>query len=414
MLEKLQKQDPQVAAILKDELTRQRNNLELIASENFPSQAVLETNGSVFNNKYAEGYPGRRYYGGCCHADQVEALAIERACQLYGSNHANVQPHSGSQANMAAYFVFMKPGDTLLGMNLAHGGHLTHGSPVSFSGKIYQVHSYGVRQDDELIDYDDLLTKAETLKPKVIMAGASAYPRVLDFAKFREAADRAGAALIVDMAHYAGLIATGLYPSPIEAADIVTSTTHKTLRGPRGGLILAKEPWAKTLDSQIFPGLQGGPLMHAIAAKAVAFGEALTPAFKVYQNQVLLNAQRLATRLTEAGFRIVSGGTSTHLVLVDLRPKNLTGTQAETTLGKAGITCNKNGVPFDTQPPTITSGIRLGTPAMTSRGLKEADMEKVAEFIVTALAKPEDDAHLQKIRTQVEAFCQQFPLYPEQ
>ena len=408
----LEQIDPQVAAIIKSELERQRHNLELIASENFTSPAVLAACGSIFSNKYAEGYPDHRYYGGCEFADQVETLAISRARKLFQAEHVNVQPHSGSQANMAAYFAVMKPGDTLLGMNLAHGGHLTHGSPVSFSGRLFTVHSYGVRPDNELIDYDDLMEKAVSLKPKVIIAGASAYPRTIDFAKFREAADAAGATLIVDMAHFAGLVAAGLHPSPVELADIVTSTTHKTLRGPRGGLILAKKNLAKAVDSQIFPGIQGGPLMHIIAAKAVAFGEALTADFMDYQQQVIANAARLAVNLADAGFRLVSGGTSNHLLLLDLRSKNLTGAQAETALDRAGITTNKNAIPFDPQPPAVTSGLRIGTPAITSRGMLEADMDQVSEFIVDALRTPEDDGQLKKIRRKVEAFCQKFPLYP--
>ena len=409
----LDRLDPQVSAILKGELTRQRNNLELIASENFTSEAVLAAGGSVFTNKYAEGYPEHRYYGGCEFADQAENLAISRARKLFQAEHVNVQPHSGSQANMAAYLAVMKPGDTLLGMNLAHGGHLTHGSPVSFSGRLFDVKSYGVREDTELIDYDDLLEKAASLKPRVIICGASAYPRIIDFTKFREAADLAGATLIVDMAHFAGLVAAGLYPSPVEAADIVTSTTHKTLRGPRGGLIICKNELARKIDSQVFPGIQGGPLMHIIAAKAVAFGEALTADFMDYQQQVIQNAQRLATNLADAGYRLVSGGTNTHLLLIDLRSKNLTGVVAERALDRAGITTNKNAIPFDPQPFTITSGLRLGTPALTTRGMKEPDMDEVADLIVDALRAPEDEVHLKKIRLKVESFCGKFPLYPE-
>ena len=409
----LDRLDPQVSAILKGELARQRNNLELIASENFTSEAVLAAGGSIFTNKYAEGYPDHRYYGGCEFADQVECLAVSRARKLFQAEHVNVQTHSGSQANMAAYFAVMKPGDTMLGMNLSHGGHLTHGASVSFSGRLFDVKSYGVREDTELIDYDDLMEKAESLKPKVIVAGASAYPRIIDFAKFREAADLAGAALIVDMAHFAGLVAAGLYPSPVEFADIVTSTTHKTLRGPRGGLIICKNELGKKIDSQVFPGIQGGPLMHIIAAKAVAFGEALTADFMDYQQQVLQNAARLAANLADAGYRLVSGGTSTHLLLIDLRSKNLTGALAEQALDRAGITTNKNAVPFDSQPFTITSGLRLGTPALTTRGMKESEMDEVADFIVDALRHPEDEVHLKKIRLKVEAFCQKYPLYPD-
>ncbi|UQZ89666.1 serine hydroxymethyltransferase [Deltaproteobacteria bacterium Smac51] len=404
--------DPQVSAIIKSELQRQRTHLELIASENFTSEAVMAATGSIFTNKYAEGYPERRYYGGCEFADQVESLAISRARKIFGAEHVNVQPHSGSQANMAAYMSVLQPGDAILGMDLAHGGHLTHGSPVNFSGRLYNVHSYGVRKDTELIDYDDMMRKAEELKPIVIVAGGSAYPRVIDFAKFREAADSCGATLIVDMAHFAGLVAAGLHPSPVEAADIVTTTTHKTLRGPRGGMILSKRNLGKAIDSRVFPGIQGGPLMHAIAAKAVAFGEALTADFMDYQQQVILNAKRLATNLADEGFRLVSGGTSTHLLLVDLRSKNLTGLAAEKALDAAGITTNKNAVPFDTQPFTVTSGLRLGTPALTTRGMKESDMDLVAEYIVEALSAPEDDTVLKKVRHKVEALCLKFPLYP--
>ncbi len=409
----LDSQDPQVSAIIKSELSRQRSHLELIASENFTSLAVLAATGSIFSNKYAEGYPERRYYGGCEYADQVENLAINRARKLFRAEHVNVQPHSGSQANMAAYFAVMKPGDRLLGMNLTHGGHLTHGSPVSFSGRMYDVHYYGVREDNELIDYDDLLEKAADLKPTVIVAGGSAYPRTIDFAKFREAADLAGATLIIDMAHFAGLVAAGLYPSPVELADIVTSTTHKTLRGPRGGMILCKSDLARKIDAQVFPGIQGGPLMHVIAAKAVALGEALSAEFMDYQQQVILNAQRLAQSLADSGLRVVSGGTSTHLLLLDLRSRNITGLEAEKVLDRAGLTTNKNAIPFDPQPPSVTSGLRLGTPALTTRGLLESDMEQVAEFIVEALEARDDDAHLKKIHRKVEAFCQKFPLYPE-
>ncbi|MDR0881384.1 MAG: serine hydroxymethyltransferase [Candidatus Adiutrix sp.] len=409
----LEDQDPQVSAIINSELARQRQTLELIASENFASPAVLAASGSVFTNKYAEGYTDHRYYGGCEFADQIETLAITRARKIFRAEHVNVQPHSGSQANMAAYFALMKPGECLLGMSLAHGGHLTHGAAASFSGRLFNVQAYGVRPDTELIDYDDLMEKAERLKPKVIVAGASAYPRQFDFAKFREAADLAEAALVVDMAHFAGLVAAGLHPSPMELADIVTSTTHKTLRGPRGGLILCKSGLARAVDAQIFPGLQGGPLVHQIAAKAVAFGEALTADFMDYQQQVIQNAARLANNLTEAGFRLVSGGTSNHLLLVDLRSKNLTGAQAETALERAGITTNKNAIPFDPQPPTITSGLRLGTPAVTTRGLVESDMDLVAELIVETLRQPDDDLLSRKIRRKVETICQDHPLYPE-
>lgn len=409
----LDRTDPQVSAIIKSELERQRSTIELIASENFTSPAVLAAGASVFSNKYAEGYPDHRYYGGCEYADQIENLAIIRARKLFQAEHVNVQPHSGSQANMAAYFSVMKPGDRLLGMNLAHGGHLTHGSPVSFSGRMFEVHSYGVREDNELIDYDDLKEKAARLKPKVIVAGGSAYPRAIDFTHFREAADLAGATLIVDMAHFAGLVAACLHPSPVELADIVTSTTHKTLRGPRGGLILCKSTLARKVDSQVFPGLQGGPLMHLITAKAVALGEALRADFIDYQQQVITNAARLGANLADAGFRLVSGGTSTHLLLVDLRSKNVTGLQAQKTLERAGITTNKNTIPFDPQPPSVSSGLRIGTPAVTSRGMKEDEMDQIAEFITEAFRAPDDDANLKKIARKVENFCQHFPLYPE-
>lgn len=409
----LDTRDPQVSAIIKGELERQRNGLELIASENLVSSAVLAALGSVLTNKYAEGYPEHRYYGGCEYMDQIENLAISRARKIFGAEHVNVQPHSGSQANMAAYFAILKPGDKILGMDLAHGGHLTHGSPVSFSGRMYEVHSYGVKEDTELINYDDLMEKAASIKPKAIIAGASAYPRVIDFAKFREAADIAGATLIVDMAHYAGLIAAGLYPSPVDAADIVTSTTHKTLRGPRGGFILCKSDLAKKIDSQVFPGIQGGPLMYTVAAKAVAFGEALTADFMDYQQQVLTNAKRLAGNLADGGFRLVSGGTSSHMMLVDLRPKNLTGIVAEKTLDRAGITTNKNAIPFDPASFKVTSGLRIGTSAVTARGMKEAEMDQISEFIIDVLRDPEDDAQIKKVHKKVESFCQKFPLYPE-
>lgn len=407
----LEYHDPQVSAVIKSELDRQRQTLELIASENFASKAVLAACGSVFSNKYAEGYPEHRYYGGCEFADQVECLAIGRARKLFGAEHVNVQPHSGSQANMAAYLSVLKPGDSILGMSLAHGGHLTHGAGVNFSGRLFEVHSYGVREDSELIDYDDLMEKAERLRPGIIVAGASSYSRVIDFVKFREAANAAGAKLMVDMAHFAGLVAAGLYPSPVDLADIVTTTTHKTLRGPRGGMIICKNGLSKQVDAQIFPGLQGGPLMHLIAAKAVAFGEALTPDFIDYQQQVIANAERLSSNLADAGFRLVSGGTSTHLMLVDLRRKGLTGLQAEKSLDLAGITANKNAIPFDPQPPAVTSGLRLGTPAVTTRGLREADMDQVAEFIVEVLKNHDDDSQIKKIRRKVESFCQKFPLY---
>jgi glycine hydroxymethyltransferase len=399
-------------AILRKELRRQRFKLEMIASENFVSEAVLRIGASVFTNKYSEGYPGNRYYGGCENADELESLCQARVRKIFGCEHVNVQPHCGSSANMAAFFSVLQPGDAILGMSLAHGGHLTHGAPVSFSGRLFKTEFYGVREDTELIDYDELAAKAEAGRPKMIIAGGSAYPRVIDFDKFREVADRAKAFLMVDMAHFAGLVAAGLFPSPIPKADIVTTTTHKTLRGPRGGLILCRKSLAKLIDDQIFPGVQGGPLMHVVAAKAAALGEALEPEFIDYQRQVVKNAQRLAVNLIDAGFRLVSGGTDTHLILVDLRSKNLTGACAEKALDQAGITANKNAVPFDRQNYAITSGLRLGTAALTTRGFKEEDMDKVAEFIVEALRHHGEDGRLNKIRQRVEEFTQAFPLYP--
>jgi glycine hydroxymethyltransferase len=408
----LDKSDPQVAALIRGELSRQRRGLELIASENFVSPAVLAATGSVFTNKYAEGYPDARYYGGCEFADQLENLAISRARRIFGAEHVNVQPHCGSSANMAAYMAVMKPGDTLMAMSLTHGGHLTHGSPVNFSGRLYNVMPYGVRPDDELIDYDDLLARAARHKPRVIVAGASSYPRFIDFDKFRAAADAAGAVLIVDMAHYAGLVAAGLCPSPVDAADIVTGTTHKTLRGPRSGFILSKNALARRIDAQVFPGLQGGPLMHVIAAKAVAFGEALADEFKDYQRQVLANARCLADGLSGAGFRLISGGTNTHLVLLDLRPGRLTGLKAEKALEQAGLAVNKNAIPFDPEPPSVTSGLRLGTAALTTRGFKEPEMDQVAELIVEALRRADDEDALRNIRLKAESLADKFPLYP--
>jgi glycine hydroxymethyltransferase len=383
----------------------------MIASENFVSENILRITASVFTNKYAEGYPDFRYYGGCEHADELETIAQGRARKLFGAEHANVQPHCGSSANMAAYFAVMNPMDPVLGMDLSHGGHLTHGSKVSFSGKLYKAHFYGVREDTETIDYDEVLRLAEEIKPKVIVAGASSYPRIIDFEKFRTAADRAGATLIVDMAHFAGMVASGLYPSPVPHAEIITTTTHKTLRGPRGGLILCRKSHAKAIDDAIFPGVQGGPLMHIIAAKAAALGEALEPEFIDYQRQVLKNSQRLASRLSDAGFRLVSGGTDTHLLLVDLRSKNIKGIQAEIALDKAGITANKNSIPFDQERHTVTSGLRLGTAALTTRGLVEADIDDVADFVVGALQNVDDDGHLRKIKEMVVNFTKKFPLY---
>ncbi|MDR1165337.1 MAG: serine hydroxymethyltransferase [Deltaproteobacteria bacterium] len=404
--------DPSLEAILTRELGRQRDKLEMIASENFVSEYILRIAASVFTNKYAEGYPNCRYYGGCEYADELELLAQSRARKLFNAEHANVQSHCGSSANMAAYFALVAPGDPILGMDMAHGGHLTHGASVSFAGRIFKPHFYGVRADTEIIDYDEVLRLAEEIKPKLIVAGASSYPRVIDFAKFRLAADRVGAALVVDMAHFAGLVATGLYPSPVPYADIVTSTTHKTLRGPRGGLILSKKSFAKAVDDQVFPGIQGGPLMHIIAAKCAALGEALEPDFIDYQRQVLKNCARLATRMADAGYRLVSGGTDTHLILVDLRPKNMTGRQAEEALDKAGITANKNSIPFDKERYTVTSGLRLGSAALTTRGLAESDFDEVADFIVSALQNLDNDAFLKKIRERVKTFTQKFPLYP--
>lgn len=414
-MQELMLQDPQVAEAIWKESRRQVTKLELIASENFVSAAVREAQGSVLTHKYAEGYPGKRYYGGCEFVDIAENLARDRAMQLFGCSYANVQPHAGSQANMAAYFAYLKPGDTILGMDLTHGGHLTHGSPVNFSGRLFQVVCYGVERETGRIDYEQMETMAREHKPAAIVAGASAYPRVIDFARFRKVADEVGAKLIVDMAHIAGLVAAGLHPSPVPHAHITTTTTHKTLRGPRGGMILANqadgEDVAKRLNSQIFPGIQGGPLMHVIAAKAVAFGEALRPQFHTYQEQVLKNAATLADCLQAAGYDLVSGGTDNHLMLVDLTRKDITGKDAEHALDQAGMTVNKNTVPFETRSPFVTSGVRLGTPALTTRGMKEKEMEKVAGWIVDALAHPEDEGRLAAIRRDVEAFAGQFPLF---
>jgi glycine hydroxymethyltransferase len=410
-MEELFIQDPEVAAAVAGEIDRQVGKLELIASENFTSPAVRQVMGSVLTHKYAEGYPGKRYYGGCEFVDQVEDLARERAKQLFGAGYANVQPHSGSQANMAVYFAACKPGDTVLGMNLSHGGHLTHGSPVNFSGKLFKMVAYGVNPDTQTIDYDELERIAKESRPKMIIAGASAYPRVIDFKRFREIADEVGAVLMVDMAHIAGLIAAELHPSCIPYAHFTTTTTHKTLRGPRGGMILAAEDQTKVLNSNIFPGIQGGPLMHVIAAKAVAFGEALQPGFKQYQEQVVKNAGALAGYLKDAGFDLVSGGTDNHLMLVDLRAKKITGKDAEIALDKAGITVNKNGIPFDTTPPTVTSGVRIGTPALTTRGMVEEDMMAVAEAITAALENMNNETVLEDIRQEVEDFAREFPLF---
>jgi glycine hydroxymethyltransferase len=405
--------DAEIAQAIRDELHRQNTGLELIASENFVSRAVLEAAGSVMTNKYAEGYPGKRYYGGCEFVDVAERAAIARAKTLFHADHANVQPHSGAQANMSVYLTLLKPGDTLLGMNLAHGGHLTHGHPLNFSGKLYTIVPYGVRKDDERIDYDELDRLADEHKPKMIMVGASAYPRVIEFARIRAAANRIGAALVTDMAHIAGLVAAGVHPSPVPHSDFVTTTTHKTLRGPRGGMVLCREQYAKDLDRSVFPGVQGGPLMHIIAAKAVCFKEASEPAFAGYQRQIVANAARLASALTAAGFRLVSGGTDNHLMLVDVFSKGITGKVAEAALGKAGITVNKNAIPFDQNPPMVASGVRIGTPAVTTRGMREPEMDTIAGLITRALQAPEDDRALGMVRAEVETLCRKFPLYPE-
>jgi len=411
LTELLRVHDPAVTAALVGEEHRQRATLELIASENFPSPAVIAALATVLNNKYAEGYPGKRYYGGCEFVDQVETMARDRVRELFHAEHANVQPHSGAQANMAAYFAFAEPGDLLLGMNLAHGGHLTHGHPVSFSGRFFRVVQYGVREEDGRIDYDAMERLAEEHRPKFLVAGASAYPRVLDFARFRAAADRGGAKLVVDMAHVAGLVAAGLHPSPVPHADYVTSTTHKTLRGPRGGFALTREENAAALDKSVFPGMQGGPLMHVVAAKAICFGEAQTPAFRAYQEQVVKNAAHLAARLRALGFDLVSGGTENHLLLLDLRRRKLTGKRAERLLEEARITVNKNAIPFDPEKPFVTSGVRIGTPAVTTRGMREPEMERIAGWIAAVLAAPDDDAVRVRVRSEVEAFAMDFPLH---
>jgi glycine hydroxymethyltransferase len=409
--QRLAQADPDVYRLLREETRRQAEGLELIASENFVSPAVLEAAGSTLTNKYAEGYPGKRYYGGCEVVDQVEQLAIDRAKKLFGADHVNVQPHSGSQANMAAYFALAQPGDTLLAMSLAFGGHLTHGSPVNFSGKLFKIVPYGLRQADETIDMDEVVKLAREHRPKILVVGASAYSRTLHFDRFAEIAKGVGAALVVDMAHIAGLVAAGLHPSPVPYAEIVTTTTHKTLRGPRGGMILTREAHAKALNSQIFPGIQGGPLEHIIAAKAVAFGEALRPEFKDYQRRTVENAQVLAEGLARAGLRLVSGGTDNHLMLVDLRPKRLTGKVAEEALGKAGITVNKNMIPWDPEKPMTTSGIRVGTPALTTRGMGPRDMTLVASLIGRVLDAPSDEPALARVRGDVKELCRQFPMY---
>lgn len=411
-LEKLAVCDPEIAAAIGEELGRQRNKIELIASENFVSPAVMEAMGSVLTNKYAEGYPGHRYYGGCEYVDKVETLAIERAKKLFGAEHANVQAHSGANANTAVYFAFLQPGDTIMGMNLSQGGHLSHGSPVNISGKYYNVVPYGVTHETERIDYDEFARIAKEAQPKLIVAGASAYPRVIDFERMAEIAHSVGAIFMVDMAHIAGLVAAGLHPSPVPYADIVTTTTHKTLRGPRGGLILCKEKYAKQIDKAIFPGVQGGPLMHVIAAKAVALGEALKPEFKEYAKQIIANCQALAEGLIAEGFRLVSGGTDNHLLLVDVRGQKMTGKTAEHLLDEVGVTCNKNTIPFDPESPFVTSGIRLGTAAVTTRGFKEADMKEVAAIIGLVLNNHEDAEKQAEAAQRVAALCAKYPMYP--
>lgn len=407
----VKQQDPKVQEMIELELGRQRNKLEMIASENFVSQAVMEAQGSVLTNKYAEGYPHKRYYGGCEYVDMVEELAIERAKQLFGAEHVNVQPHSGSQANFGVYFALLEPGDTIMGMNLSHGGHLTHGSPVNVSGKYFNIIPYGVDAETGRIDYDEMRKIAQEHKPKMIIGGGSAYSRQIDFKTMAEIAHEVGAIFMVDMAHFAGLVAAGLHPNPVEYADIVTTTTHKTLRGPRGGMIMCKEEYAKAIDKSIFPGIQGGPLMHVIAAKAVAFGEALQPEFKEYAKQVIVNAQTLAEALQQEGFTIVSGGTDTHVLLVDLRTVGLTGKAAEHVLDEVGITCNKNTIPFDPESPFVTSGIRLGTPALTTRGLNAEDMKEIASIISLVLKQPEDAAVLAEAKQRVATLCETYPMY---
>ena len=409
----LTKYDPEVAQAILWETERQTGKIELIASENFVSEAVLEAQGCVMTNKYAEGYPGKRYYGGCEFVDIVENLAIERCKKLFGADYVNVQPHSGTQANMAVYFAALNPGDTVLGMNLSHGGHLSHGSPANFSGKYYNIIPYGVDPKTETIDYNEVEALAKKHKPKMIVVGASAYPRTIDFAAFRRAADLAGAVIMCDIAHIAGLVATGLHPTPVPLCEFVTSTTHKTLRGPRGGLIMCREDYAKTLGSRVFPGTQGGPLMHVIAAKAVAFKEALTDEFKAYQGQIVKNAKALADGLMGEGFRLVSGGTDNHLMLVDLTDKDITGKEAQEILDSMGITVNKNGIPFDTKGPMVTSGIRIGTPAVTTRGMKEEEMKRIAVLIATTLKNAKNEGKLQDVREAIKELCEKFPLYRE-
>jgi glycine hydroxymethyltransferase len=409
----LSESDPDIARAIANEVNRQHEGLELIASENFVSMAVLEAAGSVFTNKYAEGYPGRRYYGGCEFTDVVENLARDRAKELFGAEHANVQPHSGSQANMAAYMSLLQPGDPVMGLNLAHGGHLTHGHPLNFSGKMYKIIPYGVRKDTELIDYDEMERIALRERPRMIIGGGSAYSRVFDFARMRQIADKVGAKLMIDMAHFAGLVAGGVHPSPVPHADIVTTTTHKTLRGPRAGMVLCRQELAATVDKIVLPGIQGGPLVHIIAAKAVCFKEALQPEFKDYARQIVANARALAGKLMDEGFRIISGGTDTHLMLIDVFAKGMLGSEAENALGQAGITVNKNAIPFDTNPPLKPSGIRIGTPALTTRGMKEKEMIQTGAFIAEALNNHKDARVLARIRKQVLELADAFPLYPE-
>lgn len=410
--ENLKKTDPELHGWLLEETERQKFGLEMIASENYASRAVMEAQGSILTNKYAEGYPGKRYYGGCEFVDHIEQLAIDRAKKLFGAGHANVQPHSGSQANMAVYLAVAKPGDTILGMDLSHGGHLTHGSPVNFSGTIFKAAHYGLDPQTHRINYDTVRTVARETRPTVLIAGYSAYPRELDFAKFREIASEVGATLVVDMAHFAGLVAAGVHPSPVGLADFVTTTTHKTLRGPRGGLILCSEENGKKVNSKIFPGIQGGPLEHVIAGKAVAFHEALQPEFKTYARQVVANAKALADGVLGTGFDLVTGGTDNHLILVDLSAKEITGKEAEIALDKAGITVNKNTVPHEKRSPFVTSGVRIGTPALTTRGMKESEMKRIAGWIGQVLKSPSDEALLSRIKAQVRELCQSFPIYP--
>jgi len=409
----LAEDDPEIARAIASETQRQHEGLELIASENFVSMAVLQAAGSVFTNKYAEGYPGKRYYGGCEFADVVENLARDRAKQLFGAEHANVQPHSGSQANMAAYMALLQPGDAILGLNLAHGGHLTHGHPLNFSGKMFKIIPYGVRKDTEIIDYDELAQIAQRERPKLIVGGGSAYSRIIDFARMRQIADSAGAMLMVDMAHFAGLVAGGVHPSPVPHCHVVTTTTHKTLRGPRAGMVLCKQEFAAAVDKIVFPGIQGGPLVHIVAAKAVCFHEALQPAFKDYSRQVVSNAKALAQKMVDEGFRVISGGTDTHLFLMDVFAKGMLGSEAENALGQAGITVNKNAIPFDVNPPLKPSGIRIGTPALTTRGMKEKEMLQVGAWIAEALHNHKDAQVLARIRKQVHELADAFPLYPQ-